>query len=316
MDAELEAAKKVEAGAELEAAKKVEAKKVEVDLTLEVMEETTKTEDLTVEVIQVPATEMTEILSNIPHVGGLNGAQAQNQEKKFIWTFLGAAELQTDLSTDSTDVVHLDALKAEQYFMVLPDRGWGDHANDKHLRMSKALLQLLNLSEHGSELNTENMEYCEFACIPADHGIRGSEWRGGIITFINPSDSKLTVANVDEEQVFHCGPWSMFTVDEETAKRLQVRPVNKARLYIVLGCTKGERSIGSPNVPPPSNPKIALFKPKEAAKKVETGKTRAKRREIETLQVDKGDASNKQANRDAQTNGAAMRWLKDHYNMP
>ena len=253
-------------------------------------------------------TKMTDILANIPHVGGLSGAQAQNQEKKFIWAFLGAEEFRTDLSTEFTNVAYLDALKAAEYFMELPfpDRGGGDHANEKHLHMSKALLQLLMLSPVGSELSTENMhmDYCEFACIPAGSGIRGSDWRGDIITFINPSDSKLTILTIDNgvEGVFDCGPWSIFSVDEETATSLQVNPVNEARLYIVVGHS---RSTGSPTVPPPSNPKSAG-----------AGKTRAKKGEIETLKVDMGDAETRQANRDAQINGAAMRWLKDHYNMP
>ena len=262
---------------------------------------------------------MKNILANIPHVGGLNGAQAQNQEKKFVWSFNGAQEFKTNLSTDSTDVVHLDALKAEQYFIELPqpDRGGGDHATGEHLRMSNALMQLLNLSERGSELKLEDMEYCEFSCLPADYGIRCSEWRGDLLTFINPSDSKfkLTIAsdNGDEsDDGFDCGPWSMFTIDEETAANLQVNPVNEARLYIVVGHSR------STSVPPPSNAKSALFKPKEAAansaKKVEPGKTpRTKRGEIATLHVDSGDASNKLANRDAQVNGAAIRWLKDHF---
>jgi hypothetical protein len=258
---------------------------------------------------------MKDILANIPHVGGLSGAQAQNQEKKFIWAFAGAEEIRTDLWTDSTDVAHLDALKAAVYFMELPfpDRGGGDHANEKHLHMSKSLLQLLMLSPVGSELSTENMhmDYCEFACIPSGHGIRGSDWRGDIITFINPSDSTLVIDG-GVEGMFDCGPWSMFSVEEEAATSMQVNPVNEARLYIVVGHSR------STSVPPPSNAKSALFKPKEAAansaKKVEPGKTpRTKRGEIATLHVDSGDASNKLANRDAQVNGAAIRWLKDHF---
>ena len=137
--AENEEAKKVDD----EAAKKVEAKKVEAESEKAKKEAKAK---------------MKNILANIPHVGGLNGAQAQNLEKKFVWAFRGAQEFKTDLSTDSTDVVYLDALKAEQYFIELPqpDRGGGDHATGEHLRMSNALLQLLNLSERGSELKLED----------------------------------------------------------------------------------------------------------------------------------------------------------------
>jgi uncharacterized protein YbdZ (MbtH family) len=276
--------------------------------------------------------DLQEAMQNIPHIHGLDMALAANAYKSFVWSFGGASDVITDEQIDSTDVEVLGALvSAKSYFMHLPDRMTrGDRVDPKHQQMSKAVQKLFVLV--GPHAEKADLDYCEFTCLPAGMGSRGSEWRGDNLTFINCSDSKLTVRvrnkNIadtdDDEEVFDCGPWSMFTVDgtlpdaPDARKRFLVGPVKEAQLYIVLGHTKGDGTYSASRGGPPSNPKSALFKQSSSAKadKTKPRKPRAKRGGPEDLKVDSGDASNIEANKDAKMNGAGMRWLKDHFGGP
>ena len=274
-----------------------------------------ETYDLTDEMAEKVKTKIHELMSMSPYVGGLQSALKENQWKTFVWCYDGMEALGTDSETDSTDVNHLDGLKANQsYFMQLPDRETsGEVVSEGHLQMLKALQQLLNLP--GPRANRRaNMQYCEFTSLPADTDVglpvNKARPRGDIITFINCSDSKLSIVTADkkEDPVFDCGPWSMFTVDDQEGGRLLVGPVNKARLYIALGHMKGE------NVKAEASKMVEAKEPlKQKAASAGPGKTRAKRGEIEKLHVGLGDASTIIANRDAQMNGAAIRWLKANF---
>ena len=184
-----------------------EDKKEEAELEVKAGEDKkveAETYDLTDEMAEKVKTKIHELMSMSPYVGGLQRALKENQWKTFVWCSDGMEALGTDSETDSTDVNHLDGLKANQsYFMQLPDRETsGEVVSEGHLQMLKALQQLLNLP--GPRANRRaNMEYCEFTSLPADTDVglpvNKARPRGDIITFINCSDSKLSIVTADKK---------------------------------------------------------------------------------------------------------------------